>query len=154
MLELRNITKRFGNVLANDRVSIAISPGTIHAIVGENGAGKSTAMRIAYGFYRADDGEILVDGETRSINTPHDAIALGIGMVHQHFMLVDAMTVAENIVLGAETGTPVNLDLEKANADILTLSNDLKLGVNPRAYIEDLSVGQQQRVELLKALYR
>src|SRR6266436_4229991 len=97
MIELRNITKRFGDVLANDRVSISVRPGTIHAIVGENGAGKSTAMRIAYGFYRADDGEILVDGETRSINTPHDAIALGIGMVHQHFMLVDAMTVPRAI---------------------------------------------------------
>src|SRR5262245_41230615 len=100
MLELRNITKRFGNVLANDRVSIAVRGGSIHAIVGENGAGKSTAMRIAYGFYKADGGEILVDGESKKISTPHDAIALGIGMVHQHFMLVDTMTVAENIVLG------------------------------------------------------
>ncbi len=101
MLELRNITKRFGAVLANDKVNIVVKPGTIHAIVGENGAGKSTAMRIAYGFYKADEGEILVDGHVHDIGTPHDAIALGIGMVHQHFMLVDTMTVAENIVLGA-----------------------------------------------------
>src|SRR5437868_128347 len=154
MLELQNITKTFGEVTANNDVSIKVQKGTIHAIVGENGAGKSTIMRIAYGFYNADSGEIFVDGNKVEIRNPHDAIALGIGMVHQHFMLVDTMTVAENIVLGAETGTAVNLDLEKANADILALSNELRLGVNPRAYIEDLSVGQQQRVELLKALYR
>jgi len=154
MLELRNITKTFGNVTANNDVSITVEKGTIHAIVGENGAGKSTIMRIAYGFYKADSGEILVDGNVVSIKSPHDAIAMGIGMVHQHFMLVDTMTAAENIVLGAETGTATNLDLDKANRDILALSNELRLGVDPKAYIEDLSVGQQQRVELLKALYR
>jgi len=154
MLELRNITKTFGIVVANDDVSITIHKGTIHAIVGENGAGKSTIMRIAYGFYNADSGEILIDGKPTAIRNPHDAIANGIGMVHQHFMLVDTMTVAENIILGAETGSAANLDLEKANADILALSNELKLGVDPSALIEDLSVGQQQRVELLKALYR
>ncbi|MEJ7847925.1 MAG: ABC transporter ATP-binding protein [Pyrinomonadaceae bacterium] len=154
MLELRNITKIFGNVVANNDVSIHVKKGSIHAIVGENGAGKSTIMRIAYGFYKADSGEILVEGNTVSIRNPHDAIALGIGMVHQHFMLVDTMTVAENIILGAETGSVVNLDLDKANADILALSNELRLGVDPKAFIEDLSVGQQQRVELLKALYR
>jgi simple sugar transport system ATP-binding protein len=154
MLELKNITKTFGDVVANDGVSIKIEKGTIHAIVGENGAGKSTIMRIAYGFYTADSGEILVDGKTAAINNPHDAIALGIGMVHQHFMLVDTMSVAENIILGAETGSATNLDLEEANKKISDLSNELKLGVNPRAYIEDLSVGAQQRVELLKALYR
>jgi len=154
MLELKNITKTFGNVRANNDVSIKVEKGTIHAIVGENGAGKSTIMRIAYGFYKADSGEILVDGKPTVIRNPHDAIDSGIGMVHQHFMLVDTMTVAENIILGAETGSAANLDLEKANADILALSNDLKLGVDPTAYIEDLSVGQQQRVELLKALYR
>lgn len=154
MLELKNITKVFGSVTANDSVSITVRKGTIHAIVGENGAGKSTIMRIAYGFYNADSGEILVDGTPTVIRNPHDAIASGIGMVHQHFMLVDTMTVAENIILGAETGSAANLDLEKANADILALSNDLKLDVDPTAYVEDLSVGQQQRVELLKALYR
>jgi ABC-type uncharacterized transport system ATPase subunit len=154
MIELKNITKTFGNVVANDNVSIAVEPGTIHAIVGENGAGKSTIMRIAYGFYTADSGEILVDGKTVAIKNPHDAIALGIGMVHQHFMLVDTMTVAENIILGAETGSALNLDLETASENIFQLSEELKLGVKPRALIEDLSVGQQQRVELLKALYR
>ena len=154
MLELKNISKTFGSVVANDDVSINIKKGTIHAIVGENGAGKSTVMRIAYGFYTADSGEISVDGKLVQIKTPHDAIALGIGMVHQHFMLVDTMTVAENIILGAETGSAANLDLDRANADILKLSNELGLGVNPKALIEDISVGAQQRVELLKALYR
>src|SRR2546423_5826032 len=96
MLELRDITKRFGDVLANDHINISVEPGTIHAIVGENGAGKSTAMRIAYGFYMADSGEMVVEGEPRQIQTPHDAIALGIGMVHQHFMLVATMRVAGN----------------------------------------------------------
>jgi len=154
LIELRNITKRFGPVVANDKVNIVVKPGTIHAIVGENGAGKSTAMRIAYGFYKADEGEILVDGHVHDIGTPHDAIALGIGMVHQHFMLVDTMTVAENIVLGAEPGSGIALDLAKADVEIRRLSEEFKLAVNPHAVIEHLSVGQQQRVELLKALYR
>jgi len=154
MLELRNITKRFGTVLANDRVNIAVRPGSIHAIVGENGAGKSTAMRIAYGFYRADDGDVLVDGNPQKINTPHDAIALGIGMVHQHFMLVDTMTVAENIVLGVEPGTTMALDLRGAEKRIRGLSEEFRLAIDPGATIDQLSVGQQQRVELLKALFR
>jgi simple sugar transport system ATP-binding protein len=154
MLELRNITKTFGDVVANNDVSMKIEKGTIHAIVGENGAGKSTIMRIAYGFYKADSGEILVNGNHVNIRTPQDAINLGIGMVHQHFMLVDTMTVGENIILGAEGGNPASIDWKKANADILALSNELRLGVSPKALIEDLSVGAQQRVELLKALYR
>ena len=154
MLELRQITKRFGDVLANDHVDIVVKPGTIHAIVGENGAGKSTAMRIAYGFYTADSGEILVDGQVRDIKSPHDAIALGIGMVHQHFMLVETMTVAENIVLGAEPGSTLALDLKSAASQIRQLSEEFKLAVNPNEPVEHLSVGQQQRVELLKALYR
>src|SRR5438128_9396962 len=154
MLELRNIIKRFGNVLANDHVNIVVKPGTIHAIVGENGAGKSTAMRIAYGFYKADEGEILVDGQVHQIESPHDAIALGIGMVHQHFMLVDTMTVAENIVLGAEPGTLISLDIRGAGKRIRSLSEEFHLAIDPGAVIENLSVCQQQRVELLKALYR
>src|SRR5215212_8267105 len=121
MLELRQITKRFGDVLANDRVSLVVKPGTIHAIVGENGAGKSTAMRIAYGFYSADSGDVVVDGEVRRLESPHDAIALGIGMVHQHFMLVETMTVAENIVLGIEPGTATVLDLRGAESRIRAL---------------------------------
>ena len=154
MLELKNIRKSFGDCVANEDVSLVVHKATIHAIVGENGAGKSTAMKIVYGFYNPDDGEILFDGKPVTIRNPHDAIALGIGMVHQHFMLVDTMTVAENIILGAETGSAANLDLDKANEDILALSNELRLGVNPKAFVEDLSVGQQQRIELLKALYR
>ena len=154
MLKLKNITKRFGDVLANDKVNIVVKPGTIHAIVGENGAGKSTAMRIAYGFYTPDSGEIIVDGQARDIRSPHDAIALGIGMVHQHFMLVEPMTVAENIVLGAEPGSVFAMDLKSAATQIRQLSEEFKLAVNPNAIVEHLSVGQQQRVELLKALYR
>jgi general nucleoside transport system ATP-binding protein len=177
MLQLRDITKRFGGVLANDRINITVEPGTIHAIVGENGAGKSTAMRVAYGFYTADSGEILIDGEPRRIQRPLDAIALGIGMVHQHFMLVDTMTVAENIVLGAEflagssTQDPAyagavrragpalwtrrfTLDINEAASRIRALSEKFRLSVDPHALVETLSVGQQQRVELLKALYR
>src|SRR3982074_297466 len=154
MLELRNITKRFGEVLANDQINIKVEAGTIHAIVGENGAGKSTAMRIASGFYTANSGDILIDGQVRDIRTPHDAIALGIGMVHQHFMLVEPMTVAENIVLGAEPGSITSLDLRKAAEEIRKVSDEFKLSVDPNATIETLSVGQQQRVELLKALYR
>src|SRR4030095_8077929 len=107
-------------------VNIKVEPGTIHAIVGENGAGKSTAMRIAYGFYTADSGEIVVDGRVRDIKSPHDEIALGIGMVHQHFMLVETMTVAENIVLGAEPGTSLALDRQSAGAQITQLSAEVK----------------------------
>jgi general nucleoside transport system ATP-binding protein len=154
MLELRNITKRFGDVVANDHIDVMVGGGTIHAIVGENGAGKSTAMRIAYGFYTADEGEIVVDGEPRRVGTPQDAIRLGIGMVHQHFMLVPTMTVAENIVLGAEPGSAASLDLARAAEEIRRLSDEFRLAVNPQALVADLSVGQQQRVELLKALYR
>src|SRR5678816_4042487 len=154
MLQLREITKSFGEVVANDKVNIVVKEGTIHAIVGENGAGKSTAMRIAYGFYTPDSGEIIVDGQPRNIRSPHDAIALGIGMVHQHFMLVEPMTVAENIVLGAEPGSAFAMDLKSAATQIRQLSEEFKLAVNPNAIVEHLSVGQQQRVELLKALYR
>src|SRR5438045_6721921 len=154
MIELRNISKRFGRVQANDRIDIKVESATIHAIVGENGAGKSTAMRIAYGFYTADSGEVLIDGQPRRIARPQDAIALGIGMVHQHFMLVETMTVAENIVLGAEPGSSLALDLKSAASQIRQLSEEFKLAVNPNEPIEHLSVGHQQRVELYKALYR
>jgi simple sugar transport system ATP-binding protein len=154
MIELKNITKTFGAVTANNDVSFKVEPGTIHAIVGENGAGKSTIMRIAYGFYNADSGEILINGTPVEIKSPQDAIALGIGMVHQHFMLVDTMTVAENIILGAESGSAISLDLDTAKKEIRRLSDENKLHVDPDKTIEDLSVGQQQRVELLKALYR
>ncbi len=161
MLTLREITKRFGQVTANDQVSIEVRPGTIHALVGENGAGKSTAMRIAYGFYQPDGGEIVIDGSPRILASPKDAIALGIGMVHQHFMLVEPMTVAENVALGAEplrsgvgARLGIGLDWRRAEAEIERLAAEVGLAVDPRAKISDLSVGEQQRVELLKALYR
>jgi general nucleoside transport system ATP-binding protein len=154
MLELRGVSKRFGPVLANDRVDLTVAAGTIHAIVGENGAGKSTAMRIAYGFYAADQGEVWVDGEPRRIDSPEDAIRLRIGMVHQHFMLVETMTVAENVVLGAEPGGALALDLGGAEERVRALAAEFRLAIDPAARVETLSVGQQQRVELLKALYR
>src|SRR4029077_4265331 len=136
MIELRNIQKRFGNVVANSRVSFKVQPGTIHAIVGENGAGKSTAMRIAYGFYTADSGDILVDDQVRDIRAPRDAIALGIGMVHQHFMLVRPMTVTENIILGAEPGSAMSRDIRNAAAVIRGLSEEFRLAVDPDAIVE------------------
>lgn len=154
MLEVRHIRKAFGDCVANEDVSFSVTPGSIHAIVGENGAGKSTIMKVVYGFYRADSGEVLFDGKLVNVRNPHDAIALGIGMVHQHFMLVDTMTVAENIILGAETGSPAALDLDEARERVRGVSAELKLNVDPDALIEDLSVGAQQRVELLKALFR
>ncbi len=154
MLEVKQIKKAFGDCVANADVSFSVKKGTIHAIVGENGAGKSTIMKIVYGLYRPDAGEVRFDGKPVNIRTPHDAIGLGIGMVHQHFMLVDTMTVAENIILGAETGSAISLDLDEARERVRSLSAELKLNVDPDALIEDLSVGAQQRVELLKALFR
>lgn len=154
MLELCNITKRFGTVLANDQINIHVKPGTIHAIVGENGAGKSTAMKIACGFYTPDSGQILINGVAQKFSTPNDAMRQGIDMVHQHFMLVGTMTVTENIILGAETGSPFNLDLRVAGKRIRELSEEFKFKIDPSTFIEDLSVEAQQRVEFLKALYR
>lgn len=154
IIEMRGITKRFGAVTANNDIHLAIPANSIHAIVGENGAGKSTIMKILYGFYTADEGEIVVDGQPRNIRNPHDALALGIGMVHQHFMLVPPMSVLENIVLGAEPGGAAKVDFKKAEAEISQLARDFGFQLNLRAKVEDLSVGQQQRIEVLKALYR
>ncbi len=154
IIEMRGITKRFGAVTANKGINLTIPANTIHAIVGENGAGKSTIMKILYGFYTADEGEIWIDGVQRQIKSPHDAIALGLGMVHQHFMLVPPMTVMENIVLGAEPGNVVKIDFKQAEEQINKLSKDFGFDIDPHKRIEELSVGQQQRVEVLKALYR
>jgi general nucleoside transport system ATP-binding protein len=154
IIEMRGITKRFGAVLANKCIDLSIPANTIHAIVGENGAGKSTIMKILYGFYTADEGEVFIDGVKREIRSPHDAIALGLGMVHQHFMLVPPMTVLENIVLGAEPGNALRIDFKKAEERVGKLSRDFGLEIDPRALVSGLSVGQQQRVEVLKALYR
>jgi len=160
VLELRGITKRFGPVVANDRVDFDLRPGEVHALLGENGAGKSTLMSVLYGLYSPTAGEILVGGKPVSINSPSDAIALGIGMVHQHFMFIPVMTVAENIVLGNEpvkTGAsrPMGLlDRRAARRRVRALSDSYGLAIDPDARIEDVTVGMQQRVEILRALYR
>ncbi len=153
-LEMINITKRFPGVLANDRVNIDIRAGEVLALLGENGAGKSTLMKILYGLYRAEEGEIRINGEAVEIRSPKDAMRLGIGMVHQHFMLVPTLTVVENIILGLPTGRGPLLNLQEATERVLQLSEKYGLRVNPSAYIWQLSVGEQQRVEILKVLYR
>ncbi len=154
-LELRDITKRFGTLVANDRISLTVEPGEIHALLGENGAGKSTLMNVLYGLYRADEGEILLNDEVQHFSGPGDAIAAGIGMVHQHFMLVPVFTVAENVMLGDEaTGFAGSLDLAAANERVREISQRFGFHVNPEAVVEDLPVGVQQRVEIIKALSR
>jgi simple sugar transport system ATP-binding protein len=153
-VEMRNVTKRFGDVVANDGVSLAVIDRSIHAIIGENGAGKSTAMNILYGFYTADSGETFIDGAPRSIKNPSDAIRLGLGMVHQHFMLVEPLTVTENIILGAEPVAGLAIDYKRARARVREISEQYGLRIDPDARVSSLSVGQQQRVEILKTLYR
>lgn len=153
-VELRGIDKCFGAVHANRDVSLGIARGTVHGIVGENGAGKSTLMSILYGFYQADKGHIIVNGKPAVIRSPAEAIALGIGMVHQHFMLVENFTVLENVVLGAEGGAVLNRGLSAARRGLEALKRDYALDVPADAVISELSVGLQQRVEILKALYR
>ncbi|MEZ2332601.1 ABC transporter ATP-binding protein [Mesorhizobium sp. RCC_202] len=153
-IELIGINKSFGAVRANRDINLEVTRGTIHGIVGENGAGKSTLMSILYGFYQADSGEIRVGGEPASIKTSNDAIALGIGMVHQHFMLVDNFTVLENIILGAESDALLKRSIAKARSELERLEREYGLEVDPDAIIEELPVGLQQRVEILKALYR
>ncbi|SDG60576.1 ABC transporter ATP-binding protein [Pelagibacterium luteolum] len=153
-IELKKINKSFGSVHANRDIDLAVRRGTVHGIVGENGAGKSTLMSILYGFYHADSGEIVVGGKPVTIHNSSDALALGIGMVHQHFMLVDNFTVLENVILGAEDSALLKPSVDKARRELQRLASDYGLNVPVDALIEDLSVGQQQRVEILKALYR
>jgi len=154
-VRLKSISKRFGTVLANDSIDIDIQANKIHALVGENGAGKSTIMEILYGFYQADSGEIELNGKNVKITDPHVAIANGIGMVHQHFMLIPPMTVTENIILGVENPKKGGvLQLAKAEKKIQELSDEYGLQIDPKTKVETLSVGLEQRVEILKALYR
>lgn len=155
MLELRGITKAFPGVVANDRVDFDIRRGEIHALLGENGAGKSTLMNILYGLYTSDEGEIRVRGQATRMSSPGDAIDHGIGMVHQHFMLIPVMTVAENIVLAVEpTKAGLLVDYAGAAARVRDLASSFGFAIDPEALVEDITVGQQQRVEILKALYR
>ena len=156
ILELKGITKRFpGGVLANDKVDFDLRRGEVHALLGENGAGKSTLMNVLYGLYQPDEGEIHVHGKRVSIRSPKDAIDLGIGMVHQHFMLIPVMTVAENIVLATEPKKAgVLLDYDAAVRSAENIARTFNFSINPRARVQNIGVGQQQRVEILKALYR
>ena len=153
-IELKGISKAFGPVQANKDINIAVPKGTIHGIIGENGAGKSTLMSILYGFYKADAGQIFVDGRLTTIPDSQSAIRAGIGMVFQHFKLVQNFTVLENVILGAEDGPMLNTSLSRARKVLADLAREYELDVDPDAMIEDLSVGHQQRVEILKALYR
>jgi len=154
-LELRGITKRFGALTANDHIDLVVQPGEIHALLGENGAGKSTLMNVLYGLYQADEGEILLDDVVQHFRGPGDAMAAGIGMVHQHFMLIPVFTVAENVMLGHEdTKGPGVLDLPKARAHVRAVAERFGFQVDPDAIVGDLPVGVQQRVEIIKALSR
>src|ERR1044071_4603567 len=154
-IEARGIVKSFPGVLANDHVDFELRRGEIHALLGENGAGKSTLMNVLYGLYHPDEGEIVVNGKPIRIGSPHAAIDAGIGMVHQHFMLIPVMTVAENIVLAEEPRTAgVLMDYREAVARVRRISDQFGLAVDPNAKIENITVGQQQRVEILKALFR
>jgi simple sugar transport system ATP-binding protein len=154
-LELKGITKRFGSLVANDRIDLSVAPGQVHALLGENGAGKTTLMNVLYGLLQPDEGEILLDGKAVQFHSPKDAIAAGIGMVHQHFMLVPVFTVAENVTLGIEeTRRSGLLDRRKTRRDVRELSRRYGLDVDPDALVENLPVGIQQRVEIVKALVR
>jgi simple sugar transport system ATP-binding protein len=152
-LTMQGITKRFPGVVANDNVSFDVQAGEIHALLGENGAGKSTLMKILYGLYQPDEGEILLNDQPVKIHSPNDSISLGIGMIHQHFMLVDNLTVAENVALGLP-GKGIALDLAEVEQKIRVLGERYRLNVAPTAIVGELAVGQQQRVEIIKALYR
>lgn len=153
-IEMLNITKRFPGIVANDNITLQLKKGEIHALLGENGAGKSTLMSVLFGLYQPEEGEIRKDGEKVTINDPNDANALGIGMVHQHFKLVECFTVLDNIILGVETTKGGFLQKEEARKKVVALSEKYGLSVDPDALVEDITVGMQQRTEILKMLYR
>lgn len=155
VVEMKNITKKFGDFVANDSIDLTVHKGEIHALLGENGAGKTTLMNMLYGLYESTEGEIFINGKKVNITSPNIAIENGIGMVHQHFMLIETFTVVENIILGMETVKSLGImDIKKATKDVEELSKKYGLHVDPNARIQDISVGMQQRVEILKALYR
>ena len=153
-IQMKDIVKKFGDFVANDHINLTVHKGEVHAILGENGAGKSTLMNVLYGLYRPTEGEIYVGGQPVHIDTPKKAIELGIGMVHQHFMLVQPYTVTENIILGMEPVKGLKVDLDSAKEKVKELSERYNMQVDPDAKIEDISVGMQQRAEILKVLYR
>ena len=153
-IEMLNITKRFPGIIANDNITLQLRHGEIHALLGENGAGKSTLMSVLFGLYQAEEGIIKKDGVEVKINDPNDANALGIGMVHQHFKLVECFTVLENIILGVEPNKAGFLQKDQAREKVMKLSEQYGLHVDPDALIEDITVGMQQRTEILKMLYR
>src|SRR5690606_15904919 len=154
VIEMLNIRKEFPGIVANDNITLQVKKGEIHALLGENGAGKSTLMNVLFGLYQPERGEIKVNGKKVEITSPIIANDLGIGMVHQHFMLVEPFTVTENIILGKEPRKGISIDIKSAEKQVQEISEKYGLAVNPRAYISDISVGMQQRVEILKTLYR
>ena len=153
-VQMKNITKKFGDFTANDNIDLDIKKGEIHALLGENGAGKSTLMNILYGLYTQTEAEIYINGKLEQIKDPNEAIKLGLGMVHQHFMLIEPFTVVENIILGMEPTKGLTLNIKKATEDIMKISNKYGLSIDPKAKVEDITVGMQQRIEIIKALYR
>ncbi len=154
VIEMKEITKVFPGTIANDNVNFDLNKSETHVLLGENGAGKTTLMNVLYGLYQAEKGEIFVNGKKVNILGPNDAIKQGIGMVHQHFMLVHNFTIAENIVLGIEPKKGLKIDINKAIEDVEEISKKYGFSIDPKSVIEDISVGQQQKVEILKALYR
>lgn len=154
VVEMRNITKKFGDFTANDGINLDIRKGEVHALLGENGAGKSTLMNMLYGLFQPTDGQIFINGEEVKFKDPNDAIKKGLGMVHQHFMLIQPFNIVENIVLGMEPSKGICLDMKKARKDVVNLSEKYGFSIDPDAKIQDVTVGTQQRVEILKVIYR
>ncbi len=154
LIELKKISKSFGKVKANDNISLTIENNSVHCLIGENGAGKSTLMKILFGVYKPDSGEIFINGKQVIFKSSLDAIKLKIGMLHQHFMLIDNFTVLENVILGAETSRGYKLDFKNAERRINEIIRNYNLQLNPHDYVDELSIGAKQKVELLKLLYR